>query len=93
MTAPKKKQTKEDRQYILDNLPQGTRRVQVINAQGNQEYKRPEDVDALADHYRIVTWDYRGLFESEIPSDRRRLGDQCTSDRRRWFLCSCSHEW
>jgi len=44
MPAPKR-QTKQDREYILANLPSGTRRVQVVTAQGQTQYKRPDDVD------------------------------------------------
>lgn len=43
------RQTKEDRSYILANLPDGVRRVQVIDANGKQVYKRPDDVDIGTD--------------------------------------------
>ena len=43
MSAPKR-QTKEDREYIPANLPGGVRRVQVIEPNGKQVYKRPDDV-------------------------------------------------
>jgi hypothetical protein len=49
MPTPKKKQTRTDREYIVANLPEGTQRVQVISAQGKQQYKRPEDVDLVED--------------------------------------------
>ena len=42
--AQSQKQSLEDRKYILANLPEGTRRVQVTNTEGKIEYKRPEDV-------------------------------------------------
>ena len=45
MAAPNKKQSREDREYIVANLPEGTRRVQVLTDQGSQQYKRPEEVD------------------------------------------------
>lgn len=45
MATPQKKQTREDREYIIANLPEGTRRVQVLDDQGNQLYRRPEEVD------------------------------------------------
>ena len=48
-TAPLTRQTKADREYILKNLPDGTKRVQVVNSQGQQNYKRPEDVDVVHD--------------------------------------------
>ena len=43
------RQTKEDRDYILANLPEGVRRVQVIDSEGKQVYKKPSDVDASMD--------------------------------------------
>jgi hypothetical protein len=53
MGAPE--QSKADREYILANLPSGTRRVQVINASGKQEYKRPEDVDPDVDEISVAS--------------------------------------
>ena len=47
--APQVRQTQKDRKYILDNLPEGTRRVQVINDQGKTYYKNPTDVDLVRD--------------------------------------------
>ena len=46
-------QTQEDRKYILDNLPEGTVRVSVINEQGAQQYKRPDDVDVVNDEIAL----------------------------------------
>jgi hypothetical protein len=43
------KQSRTDREYILANLPPGTFRVQVINSQGTQQYKRPDEVDVVGD--------------------------------------------
>lgn len=43
-------QTSEDRAYILANLPDGVRRVQVIDAKGKQGYKRPDEVDTDLDY-------------------------------------------
>lgn len=43
------RQTPADRKYILGNLPEGTRRVQVINDQGKTYYKNPDDVDIVKD--------------------------------------------
>lgn len=47
------RQTREDREYILANLPEGTQRVQVINSQGAQQYKKPDDVDVDKDEIVI----------------------------------------
>lgn len=43
-------QSKEDRTYIIANLPDGVRRVQVIDAKGKQGYKRPDEVDTDLDY-------------------------------------------
>ena len=39
------RQTKSDREYILQNLPEEAIRIQIVNSQGRQEWKRPEEVD------------------------------------------------
>ena len=54
MSAPKR-QTKEDREYILANLPGGVRRVQVIEPNGKQVYKRPDDVDVVRDQIMLAS--------------------------------------
>lgn len=46
-------QTRQDREYILQNLPDGTRRVCVVNATGKQSYKRPEDIDLDLDEIAL----------------------------------------
>ena len=46
---PSHRQTKVDRAHILANLPEGVRRVQVIDANGKQVYKKPSEVDASID--------------------------------------------
>jgi len=43
------RQSRADREYILGALPSGVRRVQVIDGSGKQVYKRPDDVDLMAD--------------------------------------------
>jgi len=55
-------------------LGTGERAIVLANGLGGRLYAWLPVVEALADRYRIVTWDYRGLFESDIPTDRRRLG-------------------
>ena len=47
--AAKSRQSRADREYILDALPTGVRRVQVIDGSGKQVYKRPDEVDLMAD--------------------------------------------
>lgn len=53
--APSTRQTKSDREYILKHLPEGTKRVQVVDSQGSQKYKRPEDVDLVNDEIVLAS--------------------------------------
>ena len=54
MSAPSPtRQTKADREYILKNLPEGTKRVQVITSQGETKFKLPVDVDLVNDEIII----------------------------------------
>ena len=46
-------QTVEDRKYILAHLPDGTKRVQIIDAQGKQRYKHAADVDVVNDEINL----------------------------------------
>jgi hypothetical protein len=50
-----KRQSKDDREYILANLPDGVRRVQVIESSGKQVYKRPDDVDTALDQIMLAS--------------------------------------
>ena len=54
MPASKPRQTRDDRAYIIQNLPEGTRRVQVMSSQGKQQYKRPDDVDLDNDEIMLA---------------------------------------
>lgn len=55
-------------------LGRGERAIVLANGLGGRLYAWLPVVDALVDRYRIITWDYRGLFESEMPDESRRLG-------------------
>ena len=72
MSAPKR-QSKEDREYILANLPGGVRRVQVIEPSGKQTYKRPDDVDVVREDF----------YERSIRTTRRQRS-KARSSARRW---------
>jgi hypothetical protein len=54
-TTPSTRQTRADREYILKNLPEGTKRVQIVNTQGQQKYVRPEDVDLAHDEIVLAS--------------------------------------
>ncbi len=54
-------------------LGQGERTLLLANGLGGRLYAWDPLVQALRDRYRIITWDYRGLFDSEAPARRRHL--------------------
>jgi pimeloyl-ACP methyl ester carboxylesterase len=45
----------------------------LANGLGGRLYAWEPLLDALHADYRLVTWDYRGLFDSDTPARRRRL--------------------
>jgi hypothetical protein len=47
-SAPKQRQTREDRLFILKTLSPGVQRIQVLSG-GRQIYKKPSDVDVDSD--------------------------------------------
>lgn len=48
------RQTRADREFILNNLPDGTKRVQVLTSQGAIKYVAPADVDLNHDEIPLV---------------------------------------
>ncbi|MFW6049726.1 MAG: alpha/beta fold hydrolase [Myxococcota bacterium] len=61
-------------------LGQGDRVLLIANGLGARLYSWKPLVDALWERYRIITWDYRGLFESDTPKVPRRLALQNHAD-------------
>ncbi|MBF0117966.1 MAG: alpha/beta hydrolase [Desulfobacterales bacterium] len=56
------------------SLGAGTDRVIVLaNGLGGRLYVWEPLIEKMYPEYRIITWDYRGLFESEVHSKIRRL--------------------
>lgn len=54
-------------------LGTGEKTLLIANGLGGRLYAWEGFVDAFWRDYRIITWDYRGLFESDSPASRRRL--------------------
>ena len=54
-------------------MGRGERTLLLANGLGGRLYTWQPLVDALQDHYRIITWDYRGLFDSTPPSRSAHL--------------------
>lgn len=46
----------------------GDRHLMLANGLGGRLYSWEPLIDALADRYRMITWDYRGLFDSPCDS-------------------------
>lgn len=49
------KQTESDKKHIIENLPEGTKRVKVLTPSGKEQYKRPDDVDLVYDEIPLTT--------------------------------------
>lgn len=47
--------------------------IMLVNGLGGRLYSWEPLIERIADRYRMLTWDYRGLFESDAPSRIRRL--------------------
>ena len=54
-------------------LGNGDETLVLANGLGGRLYAWEPILDAFGDKYRIITWDYRGLFESGAPEKIRRL--------------------
>ncbi len=48
-------QTKQDREEMIKNLPEGVRRVYVTDITGRRVYKRPEEIDLESDYIELNT--------------------------------------
>jgi pimeloyl-ACP methyl ester carboxylesterase len=51
----------------------GERTLLFANGLGGRLYSIEPMLEVLWPRYRIITWDYRGLFDSESPASMRRL--------------------
>lgn len=49
------KQTVEEKEKILANLPEGVRRVQILTQEGKQQYKRPDEIDLQNDEIMLAS--------------------------------------
>lgn len=54
-------------------LGEGTRTILLANGLGGRLYAWKPLLDDLWRDYRLITWDYRGLFDSDSPASRRKL--------------------
>jgi len=51
----------------------GAETIVLANGLGGRLYSWLPLIDALGDRYRQISWDYRGLFDSDLPEDRRKI--------------------
>ncbi|MEZ4251787.1 MAG: hypothetical protein R3B99_26540 [Polyangiales bacterium] len=54
-------------------LGHGPRTLLLCNGLGGRLYAWGPLLDRFADRFRLITWDYRGLFDSGTPPTRRKL--------------------
>jgi hypothetical protein len=54
-------------------LGQGSQAVVLANGLGGRLYAWEPVAEALWRTHRLITWDYRGLFDSDSPESLRRL--------------------
>lgn len=52
---------------------EGERVLLLANGLGGRLYAWAPLLDKYWEHYRLVTWDYRGLFDSDAPNSQRRM--------------------
>ncbi len=57
-------------------LGQGDKTLVFANGLGGRLYAWTPAIEAFWRTYKIITWDYRGLFASDSPKSRRRLSVQ-----------------
>lgn len=65
---------KDDVPLAYEVLGQGDDAIVLANGLGGRLYTWEALVEALAPRYRIITWDYRGLFDSGMPERLHHLG-------------------
>jgi pimeloyl-ACP methyl ester carboxylesterase len=72
--AQKRVVAKDGTGIAYETLGEGTRAIVLANGLGGRLYAWTPAIDAFWRSYKIITWDYRGLFDSDAPRSRRRLG-------------------
>jgi 3-oxoadipate enol-lactonase len=73
--------THEDRRIVAPDgtgiayevLGRGEKTIVLANGLGGRLYAWTPAIEAFWSDYRIITWDYRGLFASDSPKSKRKL--------------------
>jgi 3-oxoadipate enol-lactonase len=74
-------ETHEERRIVASDgtgiayevLGKGEKTIVLANGLGGRLYAWTPAIDAFWSDYRIITWDYRGLFASDSPKSKRKL--------------------
>jgi pimeloyl-ACP methyl ester carboxylesterase len=73
-TVRQKRATAHDGTGIYyEVVGEGERTIVLANGLGGRRYAWEDLIGALWRDYRLISWDYRGLFSSDVPEQRRRL--------------------
>lgn len=73
-TLARKRAVSEDGTGIsYEVLGEGSRVLLIANGLGGRLYAWEPLIEACWRDYRLVTWDYRGLFDSDTPAHPKRL--------------------
>lgn len=73
-TLHRKRAVSEDGTRIsYEVLGEGEKILLLANGLGGRLYSLEPLIEELWRDYRLITWDYRGLFDSDTPVSRRRL--------------------
>jgi len=65
--------TRDGVKLYYETVGEGRELIVLANGLGGRLYAWTPMIQAFAHTYRFVTWDYRGLFESDAPTRIRRL--------------------
>jgi 3-oxoadipate enol-lactonase len=79
--SPSWQSTYEERRIVTSDgtgiayevLGTGEKTVVLANGLGGRLYAWTPFIEAFWSEYRIITWDYRGLFASDSPKSKRKL--------------------
>jgi 3-oxoadipate enol-lactonase len=76
----KRLRTPDGTDLSYETLGRGDETLLLCNGLGGRLYAWGPLLDHFADRYRLITWDYRGLFDSGAPPTRRKLSIAHHSD-------------
>ena len=72
--------TRDGTELSYETLGRGDETLLLCNGLGGRLYAWGPLLERFADRYRLITWDYRGLFDSGAPATRRKLSIAHHSD-------------